>query len=197
MKKLISCIFFCLPMMVMAQVKNYFTLVPNAFVSTESTNKDYIVIEYPNKTAAQLYKAIISASVSVFKSSKDVVSSVENESISMHWFSDGIPVKIGLGFNKTCQYKPTLVWHIKDGKIKIDAPAVETLYGYKGSNNHFSVQMDNGNAGGFLGIEYHMFDKNGVVNKNTASTKAMMEETINSVINGILANVDKELKSDW
>jgi hypothetical protein len=108
-------IFLLLPFFTKAQ-ESYFKLTPTGFTA------DYIVLEYPGKSKEDLYKKTLLFLNKKYTSPKDVVSKVENESISVNGYSPNSIRRNKLHvFNM--DYK--IVLEFKDGKIRVNAPTFE------------------------------------------------------------------------
>lgn len=119
----------------------YFTLTPKGFLS--ESESEYIVIDVPNSTQADLYKSVLNALSIMYNDPKEVLSLVEGESITLNAYEPEVitykdkvsPLQIG----KTT-YKYDLSYSIsmlfKDGKIRFNRPTFECRRwyenGYKG-----------------------------------------------------------------
>lgn len=98
-----------------------------------------------------------------------------------------------------------MVLHLKDGKIRIDAPKAVPL---KGTNSNFEgdfvlfltkakpkvASFDDGPP---TDNNIYMFNADGTINKRTINVKAALESEINQFVQDLLENMDKELKTDW
>lgn len=186
--------------------KQYFSLFPNSFAASGDSTNESIVIHYPEKTATQLYNLIRTVLPVVFQTTVYSEKHVKDQTVSIHWDVDGsVPLKTPFGeYKKECFFSPTMVLHIKDGKIRIDAPKAIPL---KGTNSNVEgdfylflskeaykkksfndVYIDN---------NIYMFNADGTVNKRTLNVKAALESEINQFVQDLLENMDKELKADW
>ncbi|PZP46584.1 MAG: hypothetical protein DI598_11935 [Pseudopedobacter saltans] len=184
--------------------KQYFSLFPDSFAASGDTSNESIVIQYPGRTAAQLYSAIRSVLPSVFQTTKYQESHVKDQTISVHWDVEGsVPLKTSFGeYKKECFFSPTMVWHIKDGKIKIDAPQAIPL---KGTNSNvegdftlfLSKKTKKDDPEGPPKTDIYMFEFDGSVNKRTINVKAALESEINTFVGKVLEGMDKEMNVDW
>ncbi len=180
--------------------KQYFTLIPNAFVAAGDTTSNFIIVQYPSKTASELYKAILSIVPSAIQASRYTLNSVENQTISIRWNADGeVPLKTGLlDSRKSAFFSPTIVLHIKDGKIKIDAPeAVPLKCTDYGNGQGFSLYLDKYLERNAFDRYMHMFNSDGTIYSKTLQVKQAIESELNSIVEKILVNVEKQLENDW
>lgn len=101
-----------------------FELTPKGFVDSEDHTKNYLVLEFPNKTKEELFKETMIYLTKNYVSAKDVISKVDNEVITINAYSS-IPVTVG--FQKyTNRY--TISFSFKDSKVKVDSPTVDLTY---------------------------------------------------------------------
>lgn len=99
-----------------------FELTPNGFVNSENKEIEYIVLEYSGKTKEELFKEVLIFATENFKSSKEVVSKVEYETITINANSSKLIRRNTLhAFNNNY----TVVMSFKDGKVKMNAPVVD------------------------------------------------------------------------
>lgn len=97
----------------------YFTLDQTGFYND---GNNYIVVEFPELTKSQLYNKVLTNINSIYNSGKDVVSVVQDESISISAHQ-----KNAIQSKFEIDYKLNLLF--KDGKIRIDAPLFD-MYNY-------------------------------------------------------------------
>src|SRR5690606_15292060 len=105
-------------------------------------------IEFPNQSGSQLYASVLSALSQVYNSPKDVVSRVENKSITVSAAeSDAIRRNKLHVFD--IDYSVTFLF--KNGKIRIDAPSIKlTTFSDKLRTLH--LVANNSLSGAHLGI---------------------------------------------
>lgn len=102
-----------------AQFKAHFYLQRDGTFTTKD-NADYAVVEYPGMTADQLYTMVKSNINSLYKSPKDVMSEVENVSITVRGYSKNIIIeKYAFSGHYNLNFK------FKDEKIRVAAPIVD------------------------------------------------------------------------
>ena len=94
---------------------------PNGSMLTEE-GKSYQVVSFEGKTKESLYNELLVSVSSIYNNPQHVVSSVENELISINATQ---PVSWHLGElvgTQIVTFHYVLKLHVKDGKVKIDAP---------------------------------------------------------------------------
>lgn len=118
-----------------------FELTPNGFVDSEDHTKNYLVLEFPNKTKEELFNETMIYLTKNYVSSKDVISKVDNEVITINAYSS-IPVTVG--FQKyTNRY--TISFSFKDSKVKIDSPTVDLSYISSGNLYKLHISSEKAN----------------------------------------------------
>ncbi|MDY0903324.1 DUF4468 domain-containing protein [Pedobacter sp. CFBP9032] len=88
---------------------------------------NYIVIDCPGESKANLYKNTLKYLNSQFTSPKDAFSLVDNESITINGTDSRIPVK---GYTGSFILDYSLTIEVKDDKLRILAPSINQIYGY-------------------------------------------------------------------
>lgn len=127
MKNILIFIFFLIPAISFAQSKSEFLLTPNGFANKENTTIDYIVIDYPGESKANLYNNTLKYLNSQFASPKDALSLVDNESITINATDNRVPVK---GYNGFFNLDYSLTIEFKDDRLRIISPSINRIYGY-------------------------------------------------------------------
>jgi len=95
--------------------------------------KSYIVVEYPDKTEEQLYKAVEAYIVANFVSPKNVMSGQEYTSISLSpLYEAAFNHKSVMGLKCYIDVRATFVFKFKDGKLRLDSPYLSGLWGPEG-----------------------------------------------------------------
>jgi len=110
-----------------SQTKAIFELTPKGFVNKSDTTLNYIIQDYPGISKQDLYKRTLKYLSKQFTSPKDVLSLVENESITINAVEDRVPVK---GYSGRFTLNYTLTIEFKDNKLRIMAPSINRIYGY-------------------------------------------------------------------
>lgn len=184
----------CLSLNSFAQ--NYFTLTENGMTPTEASDKKFVVIEKEGQTQLELFNAIKAFATQLYVSPKDVISESGTEIITLNGISTkDVTCKKGLGvLNVKMNY--TIVFQIKDGKIRIDAPSINsmtsesrTLGGTLGSLYQICLSKNEMLNGGYERIV--IFDK-----KIKQQTKDEIESFFNTLINSAI-NYSAPKSEDW
>jgi hypothetical protein len=110
-----------------AQTRTVFELTPKGFINKSDTALNYIIQDYAGTSKDELYRRTVKYLSKQFASPKDVLSLVENESITINAIEDRVPVKSYSG-RFTLNY--TLTIEFKDNKLRILAPSINRIYGY-------------------------------------------------------------------
>lgn len=131
MKNALLLLIITLPFASLSQTKGEFVLTPTGLVDKADETKQFIVQDYPGETKEQLYKKTLLYFTKQFTSPKDVISKVENESITINAIDDRIPVK---GYSGSFDLNYTLTVEFKDNKLRIIAPSVNSITGYPNGN---------------------------------------------------------------
>lgn len=163
-----------------------FELTAKGFVNSEDTSKDYIVVEFPEKTKEELYKQVLITLNKKYKSAKNVISSVEPENITLNAISAS---RIRRTNSHSFENKYNITLSFKDGKIKIDAPQVD-LYTFD-----YGKKQEMYLVGGFSldGSSFGIFNKKGDVKIEKA--KEDLESFANSFIEDIKNGINS--KDEW
>lgn len=120
MKRSLSiAIFLLICFTVNAQFKAHFYLQQDGTFKTKD-NADYAVVEYDGMSAEELYTMVKSNINSLYKSPKDVMSEVENISITIR----GYDKKVTINTYPFSGYY-NLNFKFKDGRIRVAAPIID------------------------------------------------------------------------
>lgn len=162
-----------------------FELMPTGgFVNEENKDNDYVTFDFEGSTKEQIYSRALVAISSMYVSPKDVLSTVENEIISINGVGkEAILGRImGMKFGYNISYTMTLKF--KDGKLRIDAPSINSI-------THPNPSADRP----VIYVPQNIFNKKGEV-KNE-ETKASIEGFFNSLINQITSAMTTATDSNW
>lgn len=162
-----------------------FQLTPNGFVNAEDNSKNYVVVDFPNKSKEEIYKKVSVMLNKKYKSSKDVISAVEPESITINAISAKKIRRTGMhSFDN--RYNITLSF--KDGKVKIDAPSFElSTFDYGKKQEMFLI-------GGFSldGSSFGIYNKKGELKINKAA------DDLNTFANEFIEDIKNiEKQDEW
>lgn len=139
MKKILFAVvivFVCL-----LRINAQFVLTPSGLKVERDTDKDYVVYEYAGVNKTVLYKNTLLFIQKQFRSPKDVLNEIPDESITIHGIQPekiGIPYankldrKLTKGYASLYDVEYTITIRFKDEKIRIDTPDFEC---YKILNN--------------------------------------------------------------
>ncbi|WP_298265969.1 DUF4468 domain-containing protein [uncultured Lutibacter sp.] len=162
-----------------------FELTENGITVIDSEN-DYIVYEFEGKTKEDLYTSVLKTLTVKYNSAKDVLSKVENETISINGIQAdyvGAGKLLGkylevydLGYNLNISFK--------DAKIKIDIPTIRFPNESNGRTLHISGK----------GMFKTFIFKKGEVKEEDA--KKRIEDFFNILITEIKQGVENK-QDDW
>ena len=106
--------------------------------------KDYIIIEYPNKSAHEIYEALNSNIVKLFNDAKDVTNGVEDKTLSIRAYTDNLiqfrwwkePKKFTVG-------KALLTYVTVGANLVVDAVKAGNLHnGYYTLSGYYKINID-------------------------------------------------------
>lgn len=168
-----------------AQKLDVFRIQTDGSLKIESTNKNFIVVEYPGKTAEELRTKIINNVTKVFKDPKRVMSTSEDV-VTVRGFESGVTVyKDAMWGNKTWNIDYTITFQFKDGKIRVDVPSVEIVNQY-GSRDYLSDI-----------VRKLLVDSDGKFKQKRLENIKNLEYKINSIFIIILTCDEKKDSEDW
>ncbi len=162
-----------------------FQLTPSGFVNAEDPSKNYVVVEFEGKTQSELYKQVLVMLNKKYKSAKDVISSVEPETITLNAVAIK-PIRRTGAHSFTNKYNITLSF--RDGKIKIDAPTFN-LFTYD-----YGKKQEMYLTGGFSmdGSSFGIYNKKGEVKIEKAV------EDLNAFANDFIEEIkSSSQKEEW
>ena len=143
--------------------------------------KDFKIVEYEGKSAIELYNMIKQNIIELYKDPKKVMTENEPTSIKVRALSEPIYSGMALiGGLVTYRAYYDLVFHFKEGRIKVDAPLIEQRLD---NSDSFSV---NAPSKTFVGYIDDWFDKKGKPKKNKEEKIARVENILLAPINIIL-----------
>lgn len=168
-----------------SQEKVLFRLQQDGTFLSDKSGKKYEIVLFEGVSCDKLYITIKNNINSLFKKPKEVMSEVENTSISIRAYSDAITCdKLPLCAVSVYSGYYNLMFHFKDGKIKVDAPIIdETIYEGLEERNFSYI------ASGFF--------KKGNVNPKKEKYKLLTEDQINVMINKILGFGNDTEEDEW
>lgn len=110
-----------------------FSLQSNGKFVNKSDKKDFVVIQFENKTSKDLYNDVLKSVTKLYNSPKDVISKVDGEIVSVNGIiSDCIllEAKAMFGIKNTMFFsiQYILQFQFKDGKIRIESPVIARFF---------------------------------------------------------------------
>ncbi len=166
----------------------YFELTPNGMEAAAGTGKDFVVLEFPGETQAELFNKTRNYLVSTLPSAKDVLSESRPTVLSVNAVLP-CTFKAGFNYDVLVSYKYGLAF--KDGRIKVNFDVLAFSLPPQPKNPKFSIGLV---ASGFG--SYGVFKKNGAV--SSAPTKEAIEEHVNSLTKGLSdAIAGENMDNDW
>lgn len=183
MKKLFAFLAMALPMAVAAQS---FKLTANGFVNAEDPTKDFAVVEIEG-TQAELFNKAKTAATAMWGAAKEVLSYNEPDIMVINGVGAAAMDFTIMGMTTTFDVPYRLQLQFKDGRIRIDSPAVE-----KGINS-------TGRGGDVYfgpGGQMYLFKKNGEPRRDKMIKQA--EEHINGLIATLVSKIKNGAsQEDW
>lgn len=160
-----------------------FSLLSDGTFSTKD-KKTFIVVEYEGKTAQELYNMIKANVLTSYNNPQNVLNEIEPTNITIRAVSNVLYSTYGFGSGFT-EYaaKYTLVFQFKDGKIRVNAPEIDTDLIVNASGAPIPKT--------FISLIDGWFDKNGGVKKRKQENVSNIEFQFNYIINYLLGNFKK------
>ncbi len=154
MKKLVTILLTLFPLIAIAQLPEL-VLTKEGFFNKRDLSKTYVVYDVENTNKDVLFQRVLVGITKLYKSSKDVVSKVDNEAITINATQrNEVPCK---GLKYDLHY--TFSISFKDNKIKLDVPTFncETFaYG-----KPYRLIMSGSNGGFGSDVTVGLFKKDG------------------------------------
>lgn len=168
-----------------------FTLTPKGFVNSADSTKDFIVLNFEGKKLEDIYKQTLIYMNKYYKSPKEVISSVPNETVTVRGLGEE-KIKEGNFPRKPFDIKYTIVFSFKDGKVRIDAPSFDLI----SLNGNFREMFLVGSGFSTDGTKLWIYNKKGDLKRERAKSdlEAFFIKYFDDYANGIL---DSNGKSDW
>jgi len=169
--------------------KNYmFSLTPEGFRNNIESDKDYIVIDFPNNTQEELFKRVLLFVNSSFVSPKDVISKVDNELISLNGFAKDA---VKGNFIGSFDLNYTISIQFKDGRIRINAPSINKMINISTKVQEMILVGGTDLTGSYFAI----FNRKGEVKSQNA--KVCLEDYFENLINTLIDTVKINKNDDW
>ncbi|WP_026463525.1 DUF4468 domain-containing protein [Adhaeribacter aquaticus] len=164
-----------------------FKLTSDGFINDKDESRSFIVINIPNTDQKTLYQKALKYINKNYVSPKDVMSLIENESITVNGFAPRSIYRNKLGHVFDMNY--TINFEFKDNKIKVEKPSFR-LTTFTQSHQRLLLVHDGTLDGSILGI----FNTAGELKSKLA--KNDLETHFNTLIQSF-ANTLSSPETDW
>lgn len=161
----------------------WFEIQKGGYFSTQD-GKDYLIYNAEGKTAKELYEMVCVNVSKTYQSPKTVMSSVEDKSISIRAKTTSCLYKNFLGMKVYYEVYYNLLFEFKDGKIKISAPVINSMYEGQTKQVYFSK------------VAKSYFNSDGTVKKKSIECKRSAEVYFCLLI-GELVGAQETKDDDW
>lgn len=167
-----------------------FTLTPEGFVSAADSTKSFIVVDATGLTQAQLYKRALLYLSSLYVSPKDVLSTVENESITVNAVAErAVKMKV-LYLNPSWDVNYTVTFQFKDGRMRIFQPSIN------GMNTKTGDVYRTASLNGGKGPNHkQVYNNKGELKQKDG--KENLEQFINAYIQAAAAGIISAKEDNW
>ena len=163
----------------------WFEIQKGGFFATED-GKDFIVYKQEGKTAKELFDMVCVNVGKIYQSPQNVMSTVEGKSVSIRAISQSCLYRKLLGMKDYYTVHYNLFFEFKDGRIKINAPVINSIY----SSNH--------NEAYFSKIAKSYFTSKGEKKKSADEYRVTAELYFCKLLSDIVGKYeDKTKKDDW
>lgn len=190
-KVLLSFLFVTSTIVCIAQESVAFKLQADATFKVEE--KEYVIVNFEDKAANELYKMVKDNAMSLYNSPKEVMSENEPTSITFHAYSDRLATKTITFIPRLFGGYYNMVFHFKDGRIKVDAPLIsDDLKDTSGMLIPSAIPT-------FRDLVSGYFDKKGNRKDKSLEKIEFIEHNINRIINSLLGlnKLEKKNNEDW
>jgi len=163
----------------------FFKITTGGFINEADTSKNFYVMDHTKLTKSELYEKSLIYFNGLFASPKDVISTVQDESITLN-FVESYKIVMGYLWNVNMSY----TFNFKDGKVKVSAPYINKIYNDGLGNISINVNGQPEN--------YPIYKRNGkgeIRDSDGLKTKSILEEKANTFvlkyINSLITDVPK------
>lgn len=183
----ILALFFC--MVSNAQGTVEFILTPDGYYKTEE-GQDYTIVQFDGKTAHQIYQELASNINSIYNKPSEVMNGVEDSSIKVRAYSNDLIRARALGLGQSLGGYYQLEFQIKDGRVRVSAPYIESKVGYMTPKGY--------SESNFRDMLKKHFKKDGTLKDGKrAEDYTAVVLKMNNIINLILNLSDSQQSEDW
>ena len=100
----------------------------NGIHSEQDSSKDYVVYEVPGVTASDLKSYAMSAISELYKSPKDVLTTLGDNMIQLETYASHVFFTGGGGDTYPHDISYSIIIQFKDGKVRYNAPNIKQIY---------------------------------------------------------------------
>lgn len=186
MKRVLFLIILSAPFMVQAQ----FQLTASGFVAQKDSTKTYFVVDVPGTKQAELYKRSLLYLNGLYVSPKDVLSSVDGESITVNAVAKRAIKMKHLYLNPSWDVNYTIGFQFKDDRLRITRPSINKIYTYTG--DIYRTASISGNQGT---NHKEIYSKKGELKLKDG--KENLETYINGYVKAFIEAVAKKTDDNW
>ena len=173
---------------VIAQQVVEFCLKPDGTFQSHD-GKSFVVVEYEGKTQQELYNMVKANVLTLYNSPQTVMNEIEPTNITIRALSDKLYSTYALvGAFVEYRARYNYVFQFKDGKIRVDAPLIDSQLNVTASAVPISKT--------FVSLIDDWFDKKGNVKKKKQKNVSKIEAIFNYPINYLLGNLNQSTKKD-
>ena len=141
MKRILSLLMFLTCLVVQAQERKVeFKLQPTGCFQTED-GKDFVVVEFEDKSADELYSMVKTNVMTTYNSPKEVMSESDGV-ITIFAYEKNIWYAKSLGATGLYDGNYKLIFRFKDGKVRVDAPSISDVFTLSGGAFTNTIGID-------------------------------------------------------
>ncbi|MBB2148841.1 DUF4468 domain-containing protein [Pedobacter gandavensis] len=183
--------FILLPFLSIAQSNSTgFTLTPNGFISSADSTKNYIVVESPGKSQQDLYKKSLIYLSGLYVSPKEVLSTIDNETITINAVAKNAIKMKHLWLNPSWDVNYTITFQFKEGKLKISDPTINRM----STNTGDIFRTATVNPGDGQNNK-EIFNRKGILKLKDG--KENLETMINKYITDYITGINSTKQDNW
>lgn len=168
-------------------ISQTFVVTANGLMDNSNLENNYVVLDFENKTAKELYNSSLRYINLNYKNPNEVIKgNVENDFISFNTYVSDLPFIRSMGVNMEYGTQYTTILYFRENKVKFEIVDIN-ISNIQGAKVIFSGSAMSGQR---------IFDRKGKVNLEKA--KQLLEDYFNTKVQVILSALSEEKKSsDW
>lgn len=161
-----------------------------------SDGKDYSVMPCDGESQSDIYNKVLLAVTGLYSSSKDIITKIENEMISVNTliFDAYSEKSMGIPFRK--HVNVVFKFRMKDGNLRIDAPDIQNVYTGDPTSLKGNTEKETFMSQKSFRNETAVYFKKGELNQKRKKTYDEINEAINKPIEDIIAKAFQK-DNDW